>query len=187
VNSRNKNRLSICKSEAPLANVVENLEKRGNDLTKRDHVIVLGGPGNRLGRNYCYSVKKDINFLAERSNNMNVRYVHLFRRHYKPWMNRNIDNIFVDNSILNLSSISPKINGLSDYGAKILTIKNIHATLNTFQFKRRTGLLKRGTVMNFQAQNETWESICKDNDSNHIFNSFLCTFLNIFQNSFPVK
>ena len=41
--------------------------------------------------------------------------------------------------------------------------------------------------MNFQTQNETWDSVCKDNDSNHIFNSFSCTFLNIFRNSFHVK
>ena len=98
-----------------------------------------------------------------------------------------IDNIFVDNSRLNLSSIWPKINGLSDHGAQILKIKNIYATINTFPFKQRTRLVSRETVMNFQAQNETLESVCKDNDSNHIFNSFLCTFLNIFQNSFPVK
>jgi len=70
-----------------------------------------------------------------------------------------IDNIFVDNSRLNLSSISPKINGLSDHSAQILKIKNIFATINTFPFKQRTRLISRETVMNFQAQNETWESV----------------------------
>lgn len=76
----------------------------------------------------------------------------------------------MDNSRLNLSSISPKINGLSDHGAQILTIKNIYATINTFPHKQRTRLISRKIVMNFQAQNETWESVCKDNDSNLIFN-----------------
>jgi len=53
VNSRYRNKLGIFKSDAPLANIVENLGKLGNDLTKQDHVIIVGGPGNRLGRNYC--------------------------------------------------------------------------------------------------------------------------------------
>jgi len=68
VNLRYKNRFSIFKSNAPLVNIVENLGKLGNDLTKLDHVIIVGGPGNKLGRNYCYSIKEDINFIAERSN-----------------------------------------------------------------------------------------------------------------------
>jgi hypothetical protein len=43
--------------------------------------------------------------------------------------------------------------------------------------------------MQFQLQlaNETWESIYIDNDTNNKFNSFLHTFLNIFEASFPVK
>lgn len=52
MNSRYKNRLSIFKSDGPLANIVENLRKLGNGPTKRD-VIIVGGPGNKLGRNYC--------------------------------------------------------------------------------------------------------------------------------------
>ena len=36
------------------------------------------------------------------------------------------DNIFVDNSRINLPSTSPTINGLSDNDAQILTIKNIY-------------------------------------------------------------
>ena len=41
--------------------------------------------------------------------------------------------------------------------------------------------------MNFQTlrKKETWESIYKD--PNHMFNSLLHTFVNIFQASFPVK
>jgi len=41
--------------------------------------------------------------------------------------------------------------------------------------------------MNFQnlLKKETWESVYKD--LNHMFNSFLCTCLNIFLASFPVK
>jgi hypothetical protein len=43
--------------------------------------------------------------------------------------------------------------------------------------------------MNFQTlpNKETWEHVCVDKDPNHMLNSFLCTFLNIFEASFPVK
>jgi hypothetical protein len=43
--------------------------------------------------------------------------------------------------------------------------------------------------MNLQAllNEETWESVYVDTDPNHMFNSFLCTLLHIFQASFPVK
>ena len=37
-----------------------------------------------------------------------------------------IDNIFVDNSKINLSSISPIKNGLSNHNAQILTTKNTY-------------------------------------------------------------
>jgi alpha-D-ribose 1-methylphosphonate 5-phosphate C-P lyase len=45
------------------------------------------------------------------------------------------------------------------------------------------------TIMNFQTllQKETWESVYIDTDPNHMFNSLLCTFLNISQASFPFK
>ena len=43
--------------------------------------------------------------------------------------------------------------------------------------------------MNFQIllKKETWESVYEDKDPTHMFNSFLFTFLNIFQSSFPVE
>jgi hypothetical protein len=40
-----------------------------------------------------------------------------------------IDNMFVDNSRINLSSVSPTIKDLWDQEAQILTIKNIYATI----------------------------------------------------------
>jgi ribosomal protein L33 len=100
-----------------------------------------------------------------------------------------IDNTFVDKSRINLSSISPIINGLSDHDAQILTVKNIYATLNKFPLKQRTRLTDNETIMNFQTllKNETWESVYIDTDPNHAFNSFLFTFLNIFHASFTVK
>ena len=95
----------------------------------------------------------------------------------------------MDNSRINLSSISPIINGLSDHDAQILTIKNVYATINKFPLKQRIRLIDNETIMNFQTvlKKETWESVYIATDPNHMFNSFLCTFLNIFQASFPVE
>jgi hypothetical protein len=44
-----------------------------------------------------------------------------------------IDNIYMDNSRLNLSSMSTIINGVSDHDAQIRTIKNVQATINNKQ------------------------------------------------------
>jgi hypothetical protein len=43
---------NIFKPNAPLADVDEYLEKLGNDLTKRYHIIKVGGPRSSLDRNY---------------------------------------------------------------------------------------------------------------------------------------
>jgi hypothetical protein len=95
----------------------------------------------------------------------------------------------VDNSRLKSSSTSPLINGLSDHDAQLLTINNIYATTNKIPFKQKTRLINNETVTNFQTllKKETWECVYKVKDTNCLFNSVLCTFLNIIQASFPVK
>jgi len=45
---------NIFKPNAPLADVDEYLQKFGNDLTKRYHIIIVRGPRNSLDRNYHY-------------------------------------------------------------------------------------------------------------------------------------
>ena len=75
------------------------------------------------------------------------------------------DNIFVDNSTVNLSSISPTINGLLDHVAQILTIKNTYATVNKFPLKQRTRLIDNETIMNYwlylppPKKKKTWECL----------------------------
>jgi len=91
------------------------------------------------------------------------------------------DNIFVDDSRLNLSSVSPLINGPSDRDVQFLKTYNLHATTNKIPLKQRT---------RFQLlllKNDTWAAVYKDCDTNYIFNSFLCTLLNTFQARFPIK
>jgi hypothetical protein len=55
--------------------------------------------------------------------------------------------------------------------------------------KHRTREISNEKIMHFQVQlaNETWESIYIDNDTKNKFNSFVPTFLNIFEASFPVN
>jgi hypothetical protein len=60
------------------------LGKLGKNFTKKDHTLIVGGPGNSLDRNYNYSTDKDIDFIAERTANTNVGFVNLFQRHDKP-------------------------------------------------------------------------------------------------------
>ena len=77
---------SIFKHNAHLSNVAEDLGKLGNKLIKPDNIIIIvREPGHSLVRNHHYSNKKDINFIAERSSNMNVRFANLFQRNDKPW------------------------------------------------------------------------------------------------------
>jgi len=78
---------SIFKQNAPHATVVENMGKLGHCLTKGDHIIIVGGPGNSQDINYRYSVEKDVDFMAERTRNIDVRFVNLFKRHSKVLIN----------------------------------------------------------------------------------------------------
>jgi hypothetical protein len=63
------------------------LGKLGKDLTKQDHIVIVGVPGNSLDRDYYYLIEKVVNFIAERTVHTNVGLVNLFQRHDKPWMN----------------------------------------------------------------------------------------------------
>jgi len=48
----------------PLSDVIEDMGKFAEHLTKWD-IIIVEGPGNSLDGNYYYSVTMDVNFLAE--------------------------------------------------------------------------------------------------------------------------
>jgi hypothetical protein len=83
-----KYEISIFKSNAPLANVVEDLGNLSKDVSKQDHVVVVERPGNSLDRNCHYSIDRDLELIAERMNNTNVGFANLFMGHNKLWMNR---------------------------------------------------------------------------------------------------
>jgi len=62
----------------------------------------VGGPENSLERNYHYSIKKDLNFIARRTDHTNVRFVNLLRRRDEPWINRKVRsvNLRLDRALL---------------------------------------------------------------------------------------
>jgi hypothetical protein len=68
--------VSIVKPNAALTNAAEDLSKLGKDCTTKDHIVIVGGPGNSLDRNYNYLIEKDINFIAEKTTNTNARPHH---------------------------------------------------------------------------------------------------------------
>jgi hypothetical protein len=95
----------------------------------------------------------------------------------------------VDIARLRSSSTCLLINGLSDHDAQFLTVNYVVPATNIVPLKTRTREINNEKIMQFQLQlaNETWESVYIDKDSNSKFNSFLHTFLKIFEASFPVK
>jgi hypothetical protein len=122
-----------------------------------------------------YSLSHTVNFATRIQNNSNST----------------TDNILVGNSRISLFSVFPIINGLLDHNAYILTIKNIYMQqwTNFLWSNEPTRLIDNETITKFQTllKIETWEPVYIGTDSNHMFNSFLSTFINIFQASFPVK
>jgi hypothetical protein len=61
--------------------------------------------------------------------------------------------------------------------------------INVVPLTQRTREINNDRLMEFELQleTETWESVYIDNATNNKFNSFLHTFLNIFEAGFPVK
>jgi hypothetical protein len=61
-----------------------------------------------------------------------------------------IDNIFIDNTSLNSGILSPIINGLSDHDAQYLILKKVFSRNKSSGFPRKTRLICRNSVSNFQ-------------------------------------
>jgi hypothetical protein len=137
---------SIFKPNAPLANVVENLGKLGKDLTKRDHIITVGGPGNSLDRNHHYSTEDDLNFIAERTSNTNVGFVNLFQRHDKPWMNGRVRsmNLRLDRALMRRDMSHIGVIDSSSIAREDFTMHGLH--LNSRGKKRLMHLIAERVV-----------------------------------------
>jgi hypothetical protein len=100
-----------------------------------------------------------------------------------------IDNISIDSARLSSSYTSPIVNGLSDHDTQFLTISNIAEEVNLAPSKWRTRIINDETTAQFQhvLENETWAPVFENRDTNCKFNSFLFTFLMVFEASFPIQ
>ncbi|PNF14757.1 hypothetical protein B7P43_G16355 [Cryptotermes secundus] len=84
---------SIFKPNADLSNVTGDIGKLCKGFSKEDQVVIVGGPGNSLERNLNYQIEKDLSDIAQKTSHTNVRFVGLFWRHDKPWINRCVREI----------------------------------------------------------------------------------------------
>jgi hypothetical protein len=71
----------------------EDSGKSGNELTKREHIIIIGGSGKCFYTNFHYCIEKDISSIAESSNDMSVGFVKLFWRRDKLWINKKVKSV----------------------------------------------------------------------------------------------
>jgi hypothetical protein len=130
--------------------------------------------------------KKQINSLLK---TYNLSHTINFATRVQNSSSTAIDNIFIDSTRLSSSCTSPIVNGLSDHDAKFLTISNIATEVNLTPLKWRTRKIYNETIAQFQRllEDETWEPVFENRDTNYKFNSFLYTFLKIYEASFPVQ
>jgi hypothetical protein len=97
------------------------------------------------------------------------------------------DNIFIDKVNYENYSIHPRLNGLSDHDAQIITINNITVDkrINKTQSIRK---FNKFSLSQFAVNisHENWDNIFIEEDVNRIFSNFLNTYLRIFNSSFPL-
>jgi hypothetical protein len=79
---------SIFKPNATLGKVVGELKKLSKDLTKNDHVIIVGGPGNSLDRDLNDKIENDMDNIAKNSTHTNVGFVGLLDCHDRPHVSK---------------------------------------------------------------------------------------------------
>ena len=116
---------SIFRPNVPLENIVEDLANLGKDLTKKDHIVIVGVSGNSLERNY-YSIEKDLNFIARTEHT--VRFVNFLRRHDEPWMKRKVGslNLRLDRALLEHGTSQLNVNDTTTIGREEYTTHGLH-------------------------------------------------------------
>jgi hypothetical protein len=100
-----------------------------------------------------------------------------------------IDNIFIDHNRINSFVILSLINGLSDHDVQYFNLNNVFSPGKNAKLAYRTRVITKDAIATFldTLSNETWENIYAHDDINKLFNSFLNTFLLIFESCFPLQ
>ena len=99
-----------------------------------------------------------------------------------------IDNIFIDISQFESYSVTPILNGLSDYDAQLLIISMDYSHM-PIQKSKTVRIMNKYRISYFinKLCNKSWDTIFNSNNVNAMFNSFLNIYLRIFFSSFPPK
>jgi hypothetical protein len=99
-----------------------------------------------------------------------------------------IDNIFIDVTKVGNYSICPIINGLSDHDAQSITLHSISSRPPTKKYIlcRKINEYRINDFL-LKLSYETQGSVFSSDNVNIAFNSFLDSYLNIFNSSFPLK
>jgi hypothetical protein len=87
-----------------------------------------------------------------------------------------IDNIFIDKR--RRYNVKPYINGLSDHGAQLITLKNSKIPNNIIE-SISTGNINKNNILEFQMllSGEQWDNIFGNNNINNMFHNFHNTYL----------
>jgi len=97
-----------------------------------------------------------------------------------------IDNVFIDVSRLQDCVVCPVLNGLSDHDAQILTFRAWYPKqpIGTKSIRK----VDQQKIYDFllHLNNESWSAVFNSDDVNLMPNSFLDTYLKIFNASFPL-
>jgi hypothetical protein len=90
-----------------------------------------------------------------------------------------IDNIFIDETRINLYDVIPIINGFSDHNVHYPTLKNVFISNKNSNTASRKRFITTNSLSNFIEimKNESWEEIFSQSDVNKNFNSFLNSLL----------
>jgi hypothetical protein len=98
-----------------------------------------------------------------------------------------IDNVFIDTTRFNNFIVSPINNGLSEHEGQVLIIVfpiTLIREHQTYTYRK----INTFTVADFlnQLSYENWEEVFGGGNVNHIFNTFLNSYLRIFNSCFPM-
>jgi hypothetical protein len=98
-----------------------------------------------------------------------------------------IDGFFIDKCKISNYTIVPVVNGLSDHDTQLLSLNNSAQASNCHYYTKCQ--VNRMNIENFMFNPsfETWDEVFTDDDVNKTCNSFLNSYLRVFNNSFPVR
>jgi hypothetical protein len=90
-----------------------------------------------------------------------------------------IDNIFIDSTRLSFSCKSSVVSGFSDHDVQFLIVNNITIKVSLISLKEKTRKINNETIAQFRhlLENETWEPVFKNKDTNYKFFIYLSKYL----------